>query len=124
MTRKRRRFSASFEAKVALAAIRGDRTTAELAAKFAVYTDQLGLSRFSGYYQPVGETAKNFTLMRRIGQFYLPFPFYGNRKIAEQSGYKRKRIQRLMGQMGIEAMYRKRRTTRRATCSSNACGGP
>lgn len=41
MTRKRRRFSASFKAKVALAAIRGDRTTAELAAKFAVHTNQI-----------------------------------------------------------------------------------
>lgn len=41
MSRKRRVFSASFKAKVALAAVRGDKTTAELAAKFAVHTSQV-----------------------------------------------------------------------------------
>ena len=41
MNRKRRVFSASFKAKVALAAIRGDKTTAELASKFAVHTSQV-----------------------------------------------------------------------------------
>jgi len=41
MSRKRRVFGASFRAKVALAAIRGDKTTAELASKFAVHTSQV-----------------------------------------------------------------------------------
>ena len=41
MSRKRRVFSASFKAKVALAAIRGDKTTAELASKYAVHTSQV-----------------------------------------------------------------------------------
>ena len=41
MARKRRNFSAAFKAKVALAAARGDRTTAELAAKFAVHASQV-----------------------------------------------------------------------------------
>ncbi len=41
MARKRRRFTAAFKAKVALAAARGDRTTAELAAKFGVHTNQV-----------------------------------------------------------------------------------
>ena len=41
MTRKRRVFGSSFRAKVALAAIRGDKTTAELASKFAVHTSQV-----------------------------------------------------------------------------------
>ena len=41
MSRKRRVFSASFKAKVALAAIRGDKSTAELASKFAVHTSQV-----------------------------------------------------------------------------------
>jgi transposase-like protein len=39
--RKRRVFGAAFKAKVALAAIRGDKTTAELASKFAVHTSQV-----------------------------------------------------------------------------------
>ena len=41
MTRKRRVFGASFRAKVALATIRGDKTTAELASKFGVHTSQV-----------------------------------------------------------------------------------
>lgn len=41
MTRKRRVFGASFKAKVALAAIRGDRTTAQLASDFGVHTSQV-----------------------------------------------------------------------------------
>jgi transposase-like protein len=41
MSRKRRRFSGAFKAKVALAAVRGDKTTAELAAKFAVHGNQV-----------------------------------------------------------------------------------
>ena len=41
MARKRRVFSASFKARVALAAVRGDKTTAELASKFSVHTNQV-----------------------------------------------------------------------------------
>jgi len=41
MTRKRRVFGAAFKAKVALAAVRGDRTTAELASKFGVHGNQV-----------------------------------------------------------------------------------
>jgi len=41
MSRKRRVFGSSFRAKVALAAIRGDKTTAELASKFGVHTSQV-----------------------------------------------------------------------------------
>jgi transposase-like protein len=41
MSRKRRVFGAAFKAKVALAAVRGDKTTAQLAAQFAVHTSQV-----------------------------------------------------------------------------------
>ena len=41
MNRRRRRFSGAFKAKVALAAVRGDKTTAELAAKFGVHGNQV-----------------------------------------------------------------------------------
>ena len=41
MARKRRSFSGAFKAKVALAAARGDQTTAQLAAKFGVHTSQV-----------------------------------------------------------------------------------
>jgi putative transposase len=41
MSRKRRTLGASLKAKVALAAVRGDRTTAQLASRFGVHTSQV-----------------------------------------------------------------------------------
>jgi transposase-like protein len=41
MGRRRRNFSEEFKAKVALAAVRGDLTTAEVASKFAVHASQV-----------------------------------------------------------------------------------
>jgi putative transposase len=41
MSRKRRVFGASFKAKVALAAVRGDKTTTQLASQYAVHANQV-----------------------------------------------------------------------------------
>ena len=41
MTRKRRTFGAAFKAKVALAAAKGDRTTAQLASEYGVHAGQV-----------------------------------------------------------------------------------
>ena len=41
MTNKRRSFGPAFKAKVALAAAKGDRTTAPLAREFGVHTSQM-----------------------------------------------------------------------------------
>jgi len=41
MARKRRSFGGSFKAKVALAACRGDKTTAQLAAEYEVHVGQI-----------------------------------------------------------------------------------
>lgn len=71
----------------------------------------LGLNRSSWYYEPAGETAENLALMRRIDEVYLARPFLGSRKIAEALGVNRKRVQRLMRVMGLEAVYPKPRTT-------------
>ena len=71
----------------------------------------VGLPRTTWYYRPAGESAENLALMRRIDEQYLRTPFYGSRKIAELLGVNRKRVQRLMRRMGIEAIYPRRRTT-------------
>lgn len=41
MRRKRRNFGKTFKAKVALAAVRGDKTTAELASQFKLHSNQI-----------------------------------------------------------------------------------
>ena len=71
----------------------------------------MGLPRSSRYYQVRSATPENLALMRAIDEQYLKTPFYGSRKMAQTFGVNRKRVQRLMRLMGIEAIYRKRRTT-------------
>ena len=71
----------------------------------------VGLPRSTWYYKPVGETAENLALMRAIDELYLQWPFYGSRKMAQELGINRKRAQRLMRRMGLQAIYPKRRTT-------------
>jgi putative transposase len=60
---------------------------------------------------PSGETAENLALMRAIDEQYLTTPFYGSRRMAVVLGANRKRVQRLMRVMGLEAIYPRRRTT-------------
>jgi len=74
----------------------------------------LGLNRSSLYYEAVTETPENLRLMRRIDEQYTACPFYGSRKMAHwlvQQGeaVNRKRVQRLMRLMGLEAIYPKPR---------------
>jgi putative transposase len=71
----------------------------------------LGLARSSCYYRAKGESAANLALMRQIDELYTRWPFYGSRRIADELGASRGRVQRLMRVMGIEAIYPKRRTT-------------
>ena len=76
----------------------------------------LGLSRSSVYYTPRGESAENLTLMRRMDELSLQYPFYGSRQMArhlqrEGVAVGRRRVRRLMRLMGLEALYRKPRTS-------------
>jgi putative transposase len=76
----------------------------------------LGLNRSSFYHEPATETVENLRLMRRIDEQYLRTPFYGSRRMAawlarEGEGVNRKRVQRLMGLMGLEAIHPGPRTT-------------
>jgi putative transposase len=67
------------------------------------------MNRSSWYYEAVGESAENLALMRRMDEQYLKKPCYGSRKMAEVLGIDRKRAQRLMRLMGLEAIYPKPR---------------
>jgi putative transposase len=76
--------------------------------------DLLGLSRSSYYYEPATETAENLSLMEMIDREYTRHPFFGSRRMVlwlQSEGYtvNRKRVQRLMRQMGLEAVYPKPR---------------
>jgi putative transposase len=76
----------------------------------------IGLNRASFYYQRTTENAENLRLMRLIDEQYLKTPFYGSRRMVEilkQEGYNvnRKRVQRLMRRMGLEAIYPRPRTS-------------
>lgn len=73
----------------------------------------LELERSTYYYRPAAETAENLALMRRIDETYLAHPYFGSRRLAVELGVNRKRMQRLMRLMGLEAIYPKPRTTRR-----------
>lgn len=81
----------------------------------------LGLNRSTWYYEAALETAANLALMRRIDEQYLRTPFYGSRRMTawlRRAGEEvnRKRVQRLMRLMGLEAIYPKPRTTVTVVC--------
>jgi putative transposase len=72
----------------------------------------LGLNRSSLYYQPAGETAEDLRLMRLIDREYTAHPFYGSRRLTawlarQGEAVNRKRVQRLLRLMGLEAIYPK-----------------
>jgi putative transposase len=73
----------------------------------------LELERSTYYYDPATETAENLKLMRAIDTLYLKRPYYGSRRMGQELGVNRKRAQRLMQLIGLEAIYPKPRTTRR-----------
>src|SRR2546423_788718 len=90
MKGKRKQHTAAFKAQVALAALRGDKTVNE----------------------PAAETAEGLRLMRRIDPAYTAHPFLGSRRltkwlIGQGEPVSRKRVQRLMRRMGLEAIYPK-----------------
>ena len=79
----------------------------------------LGLSRAALYYRPVEVDAYELELMALIDRQYLHTPFYGSRRMTawlQTQGHlvNRKRVQRLMQLMGLEAIYQRPRTSRPA----------
>jgi putative transposase len=77
----------------------------------------LKVARSTLYYQPVSVGADDLAVMRRLDELYLASPFYGSRRMAavlRREGWSanRKRVQRLMRLIGLQAIYQKPNTSR------------
>jgi putative transposase len=77
----------------------------------------VGLNRSTWYYTPVEESAEDLALKALIDRLFLETPYFGSRKMAEmlrRQGYRvnRKRVRRLMREMGLEVIWRKPNTSK------------
>jgi putative transposase len=80
-------------------------------------TKVLRISRGSVYYLPRPVSASDLEVMRRLDRLHLEHPFAGSRMlhgllIAENYKIGRRHVKTLMRRMGIEALYRRPRTTK------------
>lgn len=79
----------------------------------------LGIARSGVYRLPRAANDDDLAVMRRIDALFMQWPFLGSRRMTallrgEGHTINRKRIRRLMRQMGIAALAPKPRTTKRA----------
>jgi putative transposase len=79
--------------------------------------DLLEINRSSLFYTKADEDARDLELMTLIDKQFLKTPYYGSRRMTQflrKEGFlvNRKRIQRLMRLMGIEAIYTKPKTSK------------
>ena len=77
----------------------------------------LRISRGSVYYLPRPVSATDLEVMRRLDRLHLEFPFAGSRMLqgllsADGCEIGRRHVKTLMRRMGIEALYRRPRTTK------------
>ncbi|WP_198005472.1 IS3 family transposase [Sulfitobacter sp. EE-36] len=74
------------------------------------------LSRSAFYYTPVGIDADTLAMMKEIDRVFTKYPFFGSRQIAaylrrEEIAVGRHRVRRLMAKMGLEAVYKRPKTS-------------
>src|SRR5438552_4513019 len=77
----------------------------------------VGIARSTVYYLPRAVPAADLELMRRIDELHLAFPFAGARMFrrllaADGSKVGRRHVKTMMDRMGLEALYRRPRTTK------------
>jgi len=77
----------------------------------------LEIARSSVYYVPQPVSAADLALMRQIDELHLQYPFAGSRMLRDilrlnGASIGRKHVASLMRRMGIEALYRRPRTTK------------
>ena len=76
----------------------------------------LDVPRSSAYYRRESVSEADLAVMRLIDEIHLQLPFYGSRRMRdelEERGHtvNRKRVQRLMREMDLRALYPRRRTS-------------
>jgi putative transposase len=76
----------------------------------------LGLARSTAYYKPQDVCQSDLEIMRRIDELHLQYPFAGSRMLRDwlrREGFDvgRRHVRTLMRRMGINAVYRKPRTS-------------
>ena len=79
--------------------------------------EAVGIARSTVYYLPRPASAADLDLMKQIDKLHTEFPFAGSRMLrrllaADGSKVGRRHVKTLMDRMGIEALYRRPRTTR------------
>jgi putative transposase len=83
----------------------------------AKQAEALNISRGSVYYLPRPVPEADLAVMRRLDRLHLEFPFAGSRMLrgllaGEGCKIGRRHVKTLMRKMGIEALYRRPRTTK------------
>ena len=76
----------------------------------------LNISRSTLYYRPLPATEETLALMKEIDKLFTKYPFFGSRQIAvwlARDGIRvgRHRVRRLMRLMGLEAVYKRPKTS-------------
>jgi len=82
-------------------------------------SEAVGIARSTVYYLPRPVSAEDLALMQQIDLLHMEFPFAGSRMLRHLLAAKgrkvgRRHVKTLMQRMGIEALYRRPRTTRPA----------
>ena len=78
----------------------------------------LDISRSTVYHKPKPVSERDLFLMQQIDRLHLDFPFAGSRMLRDMLRLQdikvgRKRVRSLMRRMGVQALYRKPKTTQR-----------
>ena len=76
----------------------------------------LAVPRASVYARARGNSGADLAMMPQLDELYLQWPFYGSRRLCEKLRQRRhviyrKRVQQLMRQMGLQAVYPQPRTS-------------
>ena len=77
----------------------------------------VGIARSTVYYLPRPVSAEDLALMKQIDKLHTEFPFAGSRMLRRLLAFDgckvgRRHVKTLMLRMGVEALYRKPRTTK------------